>query len=40
MEPLKDAVDDRMIKDIVPPPHRPLTDELLYPTKCNTIGSF
>jgi serine/threonine-protein phosphatase 2B catalytic subunit len=37
MEPLKDAIDDRMIKDIVPPPHRPLTEELLYSAKCKRI---
>lgn len=34
MEPLKDAVDDRAIKDIIPPPHRPLSEELLYPSRC------
>ncbi len=33
MESLTDAADDRVIKDIVPPPHRPISDELLYPTQ-------
>ena len=34
MESLIDAVDDRAIKDVAAPPHRPLTDDLLYPNKC------
>ena len=33
MESLLDATDDRAVKDIIPPPHRPLSDELLYPNK-------
>ena len=36
MEPLVDPEGDRAIKDIVPPPHRPLADDLLYPNKCKT----
>ena len=34
MEPLADPDQDRAMKDIVPPPHRPLSEELLYPNKC------
>jgi serine/threonine-protein phosphatase 2B catalytic subunit len=34
MEPLLDPVGDRVMKDIVPPPHKPIADELLYPNKC------
>lgn len=33
MEPLLDPRSDRMVKDIKPPPHRPLKQELLYPGK-------
>lgn len=33
MEPLCDPDGDRAMKDIIPPPHRPITEELLYPTK-------
>eukprot|EP00347_Sterkiella_histriomuscorum_P002668 403367261 len=33
MEPLLDPDNDRAMKDIVPPPHRPISDEVLYPTK-------
>jgi serine/threonine-protein phosphatase 2B catalytic subunit len=33
MEPLLDPVGDRVMKDIIPPPHRPLSDEQLYPNK-------
>ena len=34
MEPLCDPESDRSMKDIIPPPHRPLSDDLLYPNKC------
>jgi hypothetical protein len=34
MEPLLDPVNDRAMKDIIPPPHKPLSDDLLYPNKC------
>lgn len=34
MEPLSDPNEDRVMKDIMPPPHRPLSDEVLYPNKC------
>lgn len=33
MEPLVDPQGDRVMKDIMPPPHRPISDELLYPNK-------
>ena len=33
MEPLLDPVGDRQMKDIVPPPHQFLSEELLYPNK-------
>jgi hypothetical protein len=33
MEPLLDPEGDRAMKEIVPPPHRPISEELLYPTK-------
>lgn len=34
MEPLADPENDRAIKEIIPPPHRPINDDLLYPNKC------
>lgn len=34
MEPLADPENDRAIKEIIPPPHRPISDDLLYPVKC------
>jgi len=34
MEPLLDPDNDRVMKDIVPPPHKPISDEVLYPNKC------
>ena len=37
MEPLCDPDNDRVMKDIVPPPHRPLADDLLYPNKCTPL---
>lgn len=37
MDSLLDPVGDRVMKDIIPPPHRPLTDEQLYPNKCMKI---
>ncbi len=40
MEPLLDPQEDREMKDIVPPPHKPLSDELLYPNKGNSFGSL
>ena len=33
MEPLSDPEGDRAMKDIIPPPHRHITTELLYPDK-------
>lgn len=37
MEPLIDPTLDRVIKDISPPPHKPLSDELLYPSKSKKL---
>ena len=37
MEPLSDPNEDRVMKDIMPPPHCPLTDELLYPNKSKQL---
>jgi hypothetical protein len=34
MESLIDATDDRIIKEVPSPPHRPISDDLLYPNKC------
>ena len=34
MEPLADPDNDRAMKEIIPPPHRPLADDILYPNKC------
>ena len=31
MEPLLDPMNDRVIKSVQPPPHRPLTHKLMYP---------
>ena len=33
MEPLKDPLEDRVLKELVPPPHEPLSEALLYPYK-------
>lgn len=33
MEPLLDSNSDRVMKEILPPPHRPISDDLLYPIK-------
>lgn len=33
MEPLLDPEGDRAMKEIVPPPHRPISEELLYPSR-------
>ena len=33
MDSLPDPLDDRQMKDIVPPPHMPISDDLLYPNK-------
>ena len=33
MEPLLDPVGDRAMKDIIPPPHKHLANDLLYPDK-------
>lgn len=33
MEALSDPDNDRIMKEIVPPPHKPISDEFLYPHK-------
>lgn len=40
MEPLKDSVEDRVIKDVPAPPHKPLSDDILYLNKCKTLIHF
>lgn len=35
MELLNDPVGDRPMKDVKPPPHRPLSPELMYPDPRN-----
>ena len=40
MEPLADPENDRAIKEIIPPPHRPIADDLLYPNKCIIFRIF
>jgi len=31
MEPLIDPDNDRVIKELPPPPHKPISEDLLYP---------
>lgn len=38
MEPLLDPDNDRAMKDIIPPPHKPISDEVLYPIKSNYLN--
>jgi len=33
MEPLSDPLKDRVVKKVKAPPHRPLTDALMFPKK-------
>lgn len=33
MEPLNDPLKDRMVKQVKPPPHRPLDAKLMFPDK-------
>jgi serine/threonine-protein phosphatase 2B catalytic subunit len=40
MEGLNDPLNDRFMKDIVPPPHKPLSEEILYINKCILILKF
>ncbi len=37
MEALSDPLNDRYMKDIVPPPHKPLEEDILYLNKCNYL---
>jgi serine/threonine-protein phosphatase 2B catalytic subunit len=39
MDPLPDPVGDRFMKDIIPPPHIPISEELLYPNPCKNNES-
>jgi len=34
---LLDPDNDRVMKDIIPPPHRPISDDVLYPNKSKII---
>ncbi len=38
MEPLLDPCDDRVLKDLEPPPARPLSEELLFPARTDKKG--
>jgi hypothetical protein len=40
MEPLSDPDGDRAMKDIIPPPHKPITTDLLYPDKSKKTHSI
>lgn len=41
MDPLPDPCNDRAVKSVVPPPHKPLRHELLWPTGIiSSIKSF
>ena len=40
MEPLSDPMNDRAMKDIIPPPHKPLSDDKLYPNKRTFKSDF
>jgi hypothetical protein len=35
MDPLPDPLDDRMIKSVLPPPHKPLARKKLFPKNSN-----
>ena len=39
MEPLADPLSDRNLTDLMPPPPKPLAEELLYPNKGNLAYS-
>lgn len=40
MEPLPDPLDDRVMKDVLPPPQKPLSRALLYPKKSKLIKNL
>ena len=33
MDPLCDPMGDRVVKSVPPPPHKPMSEEVLYPYK-------
>jgi hypothetical protein len=33
MDPLPDPYNDRVMKDMIPPPHKPIAEDVLYPNK-------
>ena len=37
MDPLLDPVKDRRVKKVKPPPHRPLSEKLMFPKKGSGI---
>ena len=37
MEPLSDPIKDRVVKQVKPPPHRPLDPKLMFPDKLKRI---
>jgi serine/threonine-protein phosphatase 2B catalytic subunit len=39
MEALADPLNDRQVKTVKPPPHRPLNTNLMYPDPCNSLPS-
>lgn len=40
MDPLKDPANDRHVKTLKPPPHRPLMKSLMFPDKLKSIQKF
>lgn len=40
MEPLSDPKNDRVVKEIEPPPAKPISDKLLFPNGCNTAPDW
>jgi len=40
MEPLPDPLDDREMKDVLPPPQKPLSKALLYPKKSKNNTNY
>lgn len=40
MDPLKDPSNDRQVKTLKPPPHRPLSRNLMFPDKLKSILKY
>ena len=40
MDLLKDPANDRYVKTLKPPPHRPLMKSLMFPDKLKSISKF